>query len=238
MKSSSGRFPPTTGGGLEYEERDRRGAYGVTCVFAAALACLVLTACPSTPTAVEQRVERGRALYDTCAPCHGDDGEGKQDLGAPAIAGMSGWYVAAQLEKFKAGVRGSHPDDAPGARMRPMARSLERPGDVESIAEYVSRMKVTSPPITITGDAAKGKAAFRTCVACHGETGVSNAALKAPGLAGQSDWYLVRQLESYRAGRRGADAADIAGQQMRPMALTLPDAEAINDVVAFINSLR
>jgi len=62
--------------------------------------------------------------------------------------------------------------------------------------------------------------------------GISIAAL-----AGQSDWYLVRQLENYRAGVRGHVAADTYGQQMRAAAAVLPDAQAVKDVVAYINTL-
>ena len=31
---------------------------------------------------------RGPALYQTCASCHGADGGGRQEYGAPAIAGL------------------------------------------------------------------------------------------------------------------------------------------------------
>jgi cytochrome c oxidase subunit 2 len=45
-------------------------------------------------------------------------------------------------------------------------------------------------------------------------------------------------LHNYRAGLRGADPADTDGQQMRIMAATLADDAAVNDVVAYINTLR
>jgi cytochrome c553 len=53
--------------------------------------------------------------------CHGDRGQGNQALNAPKLAGQADWYVASQLRKFKAGLRGTHPDDPTGALMRPMA---------------------------------------------------------------------------------------------------------------------
>jgi cytochrome c553 len=64
---------------------------------------------------------RGNALYDTCAPCHGENGAGDQNLRAPSIAGLPQWYVEAQLNKFSKAHRGQHPDDLEGARMRPTA---------------------------------------------------------------------------------------------------------------------
>lgn len=88
------------------------------------------------------------------------------------------------------------------------------------------------------GDAAKGKTLFATCVACHGGGAEGNKALNAPRLAGQEDWYLVRQLKNFKDGIRGADPNDIYGQQMAPMAQLLPDDQAIADVVAYIETLK
>jgi cytochrome c553 len=62
--------------------------------------------------------------------------------------------------------------------------------------------------------------------------------MAGPRLAGQSDWYLVRQLQNYRKGLRGYDPRDIFGNQMKPMAMTLASDQAINDVVAYINTLQ
>ena len=42
-----------------------------------------------------------RRSYATCASCHGDNGAGNQDLGAPRIAGTDDWYLATELRKFK-----------------------------------------------------------------------------------------------------------------------------------------
>jgi cytochrome c553 len=74
--------------------------------------------------------DRGQALFPLCAACHGNHGEGRLELGAPAIAGLPEWYVAAQLQKFRHDVRDSHPQDTAGLRMRPMARSLPTEGVV------------------------------------------------------------------------------------------------------------
>jgi cytochrome c oxidase subunit 2 len=61
--------------------------------------------------------------------------------------------------------------------------------------------------------------------------------LNAPKLAGQSDWYLKRQLHNFKHGLRGGDASDVFGSQMAPMAATLADDAAIDNVVAYINTL-
>ena len=94
-----------------------------------------------------------------------------------------------------------------------------------------------SPGFALAGDAEAGKALYGTCVACHGANAEGNAELLAPGLAGQSESYLVRQLWDFKNGRRGADTNDTAGAQMRPMAMALPDGEAIATVAAYLASL-
>ena len=59
-------------------------------------------------------------------------------------------------------------------------------------------------------------------------------ALNAPGIAGQSESYLRRQLWEFKNGQRGNHEGDTAGAQMRPMAATLADSQAIADVSAYI----
>jgi cytochrome c oxidase subunit 2 len=86
-------------------------------------------------------------------------------------------------------------------------------------------------------DVAAGQALYSVCSACHGAQGEGNEVLNAPKLTGQQDWYLKRQLENFQRGLRGADASDIFGAQMAPMAATLADEAAINNVVAYISQL-
>ena len=87
------------------------------------------------------------------------------------------------------------------------------------------------------GDAAKGKAAYAVCTACHGANGMGNKALNAPRISGQEPWYLERQLKNFKAGIRGANAKDPYGMQMRPMALTLANDQAVSDMAAYVSSI-
>jgi mono/diheme cytochrome c family protein len=99
-------------------------------------------------------------------------------LRAPAIAGLPDWYVVSELTKFKANIRGAHPDDNEGHRMRPMARTLYHPGDVAAVAAYVSKLPMAKVQPTIKGDVAKGQAQYGTiCIACQ------NVCEKFPNLA-------------------------------------------------------
>ena len=87
------------------------------------------------------------------------------------------------------------------------------------------------------GDATKGKAAYAVCAACHGANGMGNKALNAPRIAGQEPWYLERQLNHYKKGIRGANPKDPYGMQMRPMALTLANDQAVSDMAAYVSSM-
>ncbi|ETW97222.1 MAG: hypothetical protein ETSY1_23500 [Candidatus Entotheonella factor] len=86
-------------------------------------------------------------------------------------------------------------------------------------------------------DIAAGEASYQICQTCHGRRGEGIEALDAPDLAGQRDWYLVRQLRNFKDGIRGADRRDRLGEQMAVFALTLPDDEAIRNVAAYIRTL-
>lgn len=198
------------------------------------LLALLGTACNQAPPPGKVR---GRQVFATCVPCHGRDGAGNQELGAPNIAGLPQWYIQAQLQKFQTRQRGVNPFDTVGLRMRSMSRSLDLPGDVESVAEYVSSMPRNPAPPTVRGNTEAGKATFQTCAACHGPDAEGNQQVGAPPLLDQADWYLVRQLHTYKKGWRGTDPRDIQGGTMRPITLSL-DEQTMANVVAYIQTLR
>jgi cytochrome c553 len=180
---------------------------------------------------------RGREVYDTCVPCHGANGGGNHELGAPAIAGLPQWYVQTQLTNFQKGMRGAHPNDLEGARMRPMAKSLHRKGDVESVAEYVTKLPPVPQSATLGGDPVAGEAAFALCATCHGADAKGNKDMGAPTLAGQADWYMYTQLKKFKSGMRGAHPDDAMGAQMAAMSQTLADSTAMLDVVSYVRKL-
>ena len=76
----------------------------------------------------------------------------------------------------------------------------------------------------VAGNAAIGAAQYGVCAACHGQQGEGNMrALNAPKIAGQSAWYLKRQIMNYKNGLRGTHEGDVYGQQMIGMVATLVD---------------
>jgi cytochrome c553 len=203
----------------------------------AVLALPLLSSCGGSTT---PGLARGQQLYDTCVPCHGEHGEGSRNLGAPAIAGLPQWYLEGQLAKFRDGVRGAHPEDVEGARMRPMARTLSLEGDVTSVAQYVASLPEVSPDHTLRGgNAQAGAARYQTvCMVCHGNDGRGMEPLKSPSLVAQADWYMLAQLNKFKTGMRGAHPQDITGGQMRAMAMTLESDQAVLDVIAYIQTLK
>lgn len=181
---------------------------------------------------------RARSVYKTCAPCHGNNGEGKPEVAAPAIAGLPEWYINAQLEKFRAGVRGLHPRDEAGMRMRPLARTLTRTEDVQLVSAYVAEMKKVDTPRTISGNVVKGEEQYKVCIACHGADGNGMKELNAPPLKGANDWYLYTQLKNFKNKvRAGNPATDPTGATMAPMAALLDD-QGMKDVISYINALK
>jgi cytochrome c553 len=166
-----------------------------------------------------------------CTVCHGAHGNGNPAIRAPKISGMEAWYLRRQLESFRDGTRGTHPDDTAGQEMQPVGVRLRDKAGIDEAIAYVSSFEPKTPPITIEGDVTRGRSLYVTCESCHGSKGEGNQAIGAPALAARTDWYLVTQLQNYQTGVRD-------NAQMRAIAATLPDQQAIDDVVAYINTLR
>ena len=89
----------------------------------------------------------------------------------------------------------------------------------------------------VAGNASAGEPLYAVCSACHGLQAEGNPALHAPKLSGQGDWYLKRQLKYFQQGARGTHDKDVFGKMMAPMAATLVDNAAIDNVVAYIKTL-
>ena len=180
----------------------------------------------------------GQAQYAVCAACHGAQGEGNQALNGPKLAGQQAWYIERQLKYFKAGVRGGE-GDTNGQAMAPMANMLVDDNAIRNMAAYIASLPDTAATPTITGDVANGASIYnRNCAACHLDNGDGTWYTDAPKLAGMSDWYFVTQISNFRAGIRGLHPSDDYGEQMVGMATAMSGIEEIEDVAAYINTLR
>lgn len=202
---------------------------------AVALACGLLAAGCARGEA--HAIPTGEELYAACESCHGARGEGSVELSAPKLAGLPAWYLTRQLQRFRDGTRGKHPDDDKGLRMRAMARQMMSDAEVEAVVAYVAAMPdVEAIPTLPEPDAAAG-ADFAACAVCHGEKGEGNEAIMAPRIARLNDWYLASQIRKYRTGIRGAAEGDDVGAAMREMANKAVAPERIDNLAAYIQRL-
>lgn len=197
------------------------------------LGLAVLAACePTEPMA------RAEARWSQCTPCHGADGHGKLVQAAPPISGLPAWYIESQLVKYRAEIRGSHFDDGPGMRMKPMAMTLPSEQDVKEMSDYIAAMKpAPNAAAAIKGFGPNAAGTFGLCMACHGADGSGNKALNAPPIAGQPDWYVYEQLRKFKSGARGSNPRDVTGSQMRAIALGLGDDNALHDLARYVADL-
>jgi cytochrome c oxidase subunit II len=171
-----------------------------------------------------------------CTVCHGAQGNGNPAIHAPKIAGIEPWYLKRQLTLFRAGHRGTQSGDTTGMAMQPMVLQLDDAA-IDKVVAYVATFEPKQPARTVGGDARRGRSLYESCAGCHGKKGEGLQATGGPALAARSDWYLVTQLERFRTGLRGFAPEDIPGTQMRAATALLPDADAVRDVVAYINTL-
>jgi cytochrome c oxidase subunit 2 len=128
--------------------------------------------------------------------------------------------------------------DTFGMQMAPMAQTVADAATMENVIAYIETLPDAPAPTTIIGDVEHGRELYETCTVCHASNAGGRWGTNAPRLAGMSDWYLVRQLENFKARVRGGHPEDIYGDQMHMMANLLIADGAVNDVVAYINTIR
>ena len=205
---------------------------------------------PAAAQAADGEAAAPRALYVTaCASCHGTDGRGNPRIDAPMLAGLSAAYLERQIDGFRRGYRGRHPEDVEGLEMRPMVDGFAD-ADLAALGGWLASLPAragaggaaTGPAETRSGteaaigDRARGETLYASCAVCHGRAGEGNDAVGAPRLAGQASWYTARQLRKFIAGVRGSHPDDTAGAAMRASVADLEPRD-VTDVVAWIETL-
>lgn len=99
------------------------------------------TQSPLPTPSFDASIQTGQSLYQSCAACHGAQGEGNQLLGAPALAGLNDWYVVKQLNHFRLGLRGTNTNDMYGQQMKAASSMLVSEQDVANVAAYINQLK-------------------------------------------------------------------------------------------------
>ena len=209
------------------------------------LSIFISTLFQPTNVSAEGDVSKGKILYTTCQACHGVNGEGNQSTNSPRLVGLQEWYLVRQIGNFRSGIRGAKSEDVYGQQMAAMAKVLPDDQATVDVASYIRTLDAAPSPRTETsGDLKKGEEIFRDCMRCHGtraqglDTGTTNNP-RAPKLSGQDDWYLIRQLQNYKAGIRGTHKDDKEGLKMRVVAKIWDwSDQQIKDVVAYIKTIE
>jgi len=136
--------------------------------------------------------EKGKTLAETCAKCHGADGNSTIP-GTPSLAGQQPHYLVAAIQEY-------HQGDRAKDAMRAALRDADN-ADLESIALYFASQTPVKRSAPARGDPAAGEPATAVCGGCHGANGVS-ADAATPSLAGQDAQYLEKAIKAYRTTRK------------------------------------
>ena len=86
-------------------------------------------------------VAKGQAAYRVCATCHGQNAEGNAALNAPRLSALNDWYMVRQLQNYKSGIRGKHPQDTYGKQMAPMSMTLANDQAIKDVVSYIITLK-------------------------------------------------------------------------------------------------
>ena len=153
------------------------------------LACAFL----ASPAAAQGNAERGAKLAYTCQGCHGIEGyrNAYPSYRVPKLGGQKAAYLVAALQGYRDGSR-EHPT------MQAQASSMSDE-EMQDLAAYFS--SVANETVAAGGSETAGIEVASTCVACHGQNGIS-VSPTWPTLAGQYEDYLAHALNQYRDGTR------------------------------------
>ena len=166
-------------------------------LIAIALVCNgVLPAGASAATGLTASIQHGQQLAQTCAACHGPDGNSRAPELYPNLAAQAPAYLELQLANFKSGER-------PHAVMKAIATAL-KPGEAHDLSVYFSAQPAKAQPSSNAALEEKGRIIFTkggangalACASCHGAQGQGQSAF--PRVASQPAGYLLEQLHVYR----------------------------------------
>ncbi len=189
--------------------------------------------------AVAGDAKAGKAKSQSCAACHGADGNSPAPT-FPKLAGQNEKYLIKQLQDIQSGAR-------PVPTMAGQLDGMDEE-DFADIAAYFAKQQGSvgqaNPEL-----AEKGEAIYRggivergipACTGCHSPAGEGNASAGFPMLSGQHAAYTEAQLKSFRAAADGDESGRMNdGEEtktMRTVAFQLSDNE-IKALASYIQGL-
>jgi len=196
--------------------------------------------------------ENGKGSVPACTSCHGEDGNGNDDMGTPRIAGQFAVFLRKQLEDYATDKRKDETmfvmnDNAKGLSAQDrtdVSTYLESisPGsngkmtfkgsDLKEIAANGGTVGLAHKGKSLVewGSAARAQNPVAACRSCHGYNG-RGAPPIYPRIGGQRYVYLVNQLKKWRDGTRSNDPMG----QMQAIAQKMSD-EDINNAAAYLTN--
>jgi len=177
---------------------------------------------------------RGKAKSNTCAACHGADGNSINPEW-PSLAGQNENYLIRSMQSFKDGTRDN-------VLMSPQANMLNDQ-DIEDLAAYFAmqtpKRRTADPALVSQGErlyrGGDGEKGISACMACHGPNGHGNPGAGYPSLAGQHATYTTNQLLAYKGDSRKSDMT--VNQIMRNISALMSE-EEIKAVSSYIQGLQ
>ena len=188
-------------------------------------------------TFISGDADRGAKLVDSCAACHGADGNSiSSDW--PKLSGQNQKYLYEQLKYFRDGAR----MNALMMSVTPYLQTLNDE-DLKHIAAYYSKYNSTTGQAKNDQELLElGTQLYRfgnikkqipACTSCHAVYGQGNSLAGYPSVAGQQVGYLSSTLKAYRSKERNAGESSLV---MQSVAANLTDYE-IDALANYMNGL-
>ncbi|MGC2167335.1 MAG: c-type cytochrome [Gallionella sp.] len=132
----------------------------------------------------------GEKISGGCVSCHGERGVSNTP-GTPSLAGQDASYLAAATRAYARGERKSDAMSGPTKELKTE--------DIVNVTAYFATQKAVRPDTVLP--LSPQYSISKKCSRCHGENGRSTEP-GIPGLAGQSEAYLVMAIKEYHDGVR------------------------------------
>lgn len=194
-----------------------------------AILCGLVFFASSAAWAQDGDATRGQEISQTCAACHGPDGNSPSGE-FPSIAGQHEKYIAKQLRDYQLGNETNGEQGRYNMLMADQVRGLSEQ-DIYDLAAYFSSQEhnilgtdlseeelVAAQRLFLGGDESRN---ITGCAACHGPAGNGMNLAAFPMIGGQHVQYTQQQLEQFRDEARINDPNGM----MRDIASQLTDAD-------------